>query len=202
MAKAPGPEPAASKAKEFHPVPRRNRSPRLRSDDELIRPTGGQPGAMNNFRTSVWACLFTEEEIKFAEQHAWNDLSLEIEITRIRLRRLLIAEAHQMTRDGEMSKAELDEIVTEAYKTKTGKQIGNLMERKKFKRVDFTAQMNLLMGRMESMTRTHKDLQTTLAPDAGEPGSPIGTIRVEVVGAKGSVTNNTLNLPVIDMDSD
>lgn len=149
---------------------------------------GGPPkGTMNNFRTSVWANLFTEEEVRFAEQHVWNDLTAELEIVRIRIRRLLVAEARQMVHDGTMTKEELEEIVEEVYLTQTGKQYGKLLQKKKFRRADFTHQINVLLGRLESLTKLHHDLNTAAAKaDAPAGEAPITTIRVEVVGAKSS----------------
>jgi hypothetical protein len=146
---------------------------------------GSPPGTVNGLRTGVWANLFTKEEVEWAAQHTWDDLTAEIEVIRIRLRRMLVAEARQLNHDGQMTDTELEEIVTEVYKTRSGKQIGNLLERKKFRRTDFTNSFNILMARLESITKTQNDIWKS-RQDPGDDAKdvPITTIRVEVVGAK------------------
>jgi hypothetical protein len=159
---------------------------------------GGPPkGTRNNFRTSVWSNLFTKEEVAFAEQHLWNDLSSEIEIIRIRLRRMLVAEARQMVTDGDMTTQELEEIVEEVYTTKTGKQVGNLLRKKKFRRADFHNQFDRLVARLESMTKLQHDLDRSAKGLNPDDTPPIGRIVVEVVGGKVESLN-----PVDDLEAD
>lgn len=135
------------------------------------RPIGNQNAAKHGIYST--ALLPGEDECAGDLRSSIGAVEDELFITRLRLRRALKAEADAIQSNNFLV------IDSEVQRGGDGKAYAAAETH--LKRVDYTAIIDRLTARIESLEKTRADLMKT---NGGEPPAPIGRIEIEVVSAK------------------
>jgi hypothetical protein len=131
---------------------------------------------LNAFKLGLYSKQLLPEEVAIYRAIKLGNVDEELSLTRIRLRRALIAET---AADGE---PELCEVITRDL---IGAE-GSKKDEKKIVR-DYSALIDRLTQRIESLEKTRAELLKADAADPDDEDSvPIGRIILEVVSAKPS----------------
>jgi len=137
--------------------------------------TGPSKGSRNAAKHGIYSAALLPGEAKFAGdlRSSIGTVEDELFITKMRLRRALAAEAKSIQTN--------DYLVIDSEVQRDGDGKSYAAAETHLKRVDYTAIIDRLTARIESLEKTRADLLKT---NGGEPPAPIGRIEIEVVSAK------------------
>jgi hypothetical protein len=137
--------------------------------------TGAPKGNQNAAKHGIYSVglLPGEETVAGGLRDTIGTVEDELFITKMRLRRALAAEAKAIETN--------NFLVIDSEVDRGGDGKSYAASETHMKRVDFTAIIDRLTARIESLEKTRADLLKT---SGGEPPTPIGRIEIEVVSAK------------------